>query len=74
MALDAEGNIFVAHSTLGTIFVYRSNGELLGNIKSPLGSGTTNLTWAGDDSRVLYIIESETGSILKVDWHISGYL
>lgn len=74
MALDEEGNVFVAHSTLGTVFVHRPNGELLGKIKSPLGSGTTNLTWAGKNLNILYIIESETGSVLKVDWHCAGCL
>lgn len=61
MALDAEGNIFVAHSTLGTIFVHRANGDLMAKIRSPKGTGTTNLTWAGEGSSVLYIVESETG-------------
>lgn len=74
MALDEEGNVFVAHSTLGTVFVHRPNGELLGKIKSPLGSGTTNLTWAGENLNILCIIESETGSVLKVDWHCAGCL
>jgi gluconolactonase len=27
MAMDVEGNILVAHSTLGTVFVHRSSGE-----------------------------------------------
>jgi len=29
MALDAEGDIFVVHSTLGTTFVHRANGDLV---------------------------------------------
>ncbi|KAJ5626435.1 calcium-dependent phosphotriesterase [Penicillium herquei] len=74
MALDEEGNIFVAHSTLGTVFIHRSNGELMGKIKSPLGQGTTNLTWAGEGLKTLYITESETGTILTVDWHCAGCL
>lgn len=72
MALDDEGNLFVAHSTLGTVFVHRANGELRAKIRSPLGTGTTNLTWG--DTRTLYIVESETASILKVDWHCAGCL
>ncbi|OJJ30695.1 hypothetical protein ASPWEDRAFT_55221 [Aspergillus wentii DTO 134E9] len=38
------------------------------------GTGTINLTWGGEDSNVLYIVESETGSILMVKWHCSGWL
>lgn len=74
MALDLEGNIFVAHSTLGTIFVHRANGELMAKIQSPQGTGTTNLTWAGEGSNVLYIVESETGSLLRLDSHCAGCL
>ncbi|GAD98077.1 hypothetical protein SNOG_02192 [Paecilomyces variotii No. 5] len=74
MAQDTEGNILVAHSTLGTIFVHRSNGELLMKITSPLGINTTNLTWGGASLDVLYIVESESGTILKIDWHCPGWL
>ncbi|KAE8422010.1 hypothetical protein BDV36DRAFT_280315 [Aspergillus pseudocaelatus] len=56
MAQDAEGNILVAHSTLG------------------LGAHTTNLTWGGPSMNVLYIVESETAAILRVDWHCQGWL
>jgi gluconolactonase len=72
LALDSEGNLFVAHSTLGKIFVHRPNGELWAQINSPKGMSTTNLTWEGPASRVLYIVESETANILKVNWHCDG--
>lgn len=74
MALDEEGNVFVAHSTLGTVFVHRADGELRAKIRSPVGKGTTNLTWGGDESNVLYVVESESGSILKVEWHCTGWM
>ncbi|PYI09446.1 gluconolactonase [Aspergillus sclerotiicarbonarius CBS 121057] len=74
MAMDAEGNVLVAHSTLGMVFVHKSNGELIMKIRSPVGVNTTNLTWGGEDLRTLYIVESETGTILKVDWHCPGWL
>ncbi|PIG89764.1 hypothetical protein AARAC_005019 [Aspergillus arachidicola] len=74
MAQDAEGNVLVAHSTLGTVFVHATNGELVMKIKSPRGVHTTNLTWGGPLMNVLYIVESETATILKVDWHCDGWL
>ncbi|KAJ5279142.1 calcium-dependent phosphotriesterase [Penicillium angulare] len=74
MALDEEGNVFVAHSTLGTIYVHGSNGKLKTKIESSVGNGTTNLTWGGEKSNVLYIVESESASILRVDWHCAGCL
>lgn len=75
MATDLEGNIFVAHSTLGTIFVHRKDGTLRTRILTGhVGQGTTNLTWGGDDGKLLYIVESESGSVLTVTWHCAGVL
>ncbi|KAE8166756.1 hypothetical protein BDV40DRAFT_285218 [Aspergillus tamarii] len=56
VAQDAEGNILVAHSTLGTVFVHAANGELVMEIKSPRGVHTTNLTWGGPSMDVFYIV------------------
>ncbi|OAG40973.1 hypothetical protein AYO21_04815 [Fonsecaea monophora] len=74
MTMDSEGNVFVAHVSLGTIFVHKPNGEPLATIKSNLGTATTNLTWGGDDFKTLFITESESGTILYVRWHCKGYL
>ncbi|KAL1844880.1 hypothetical protein VTK73DRAFT_1626 [Phialemonium thermophilum] len=74
LALDVEGNLFVAHSTLGCVFVHRPNGLPLARIQSPAGHGTTNLTWGGPDLKTLYIVESQSGSILTVPWHCPGVL
>jgi len=74
MTSDSEGNIFVAHSTLGAVFVHRANGEPFAKIESPGGHGTTNLTWGGLDGNLLYITESQKGAILVVNWHCPGIL
>lgn len=67
MAQDTEGNILVAHSTLGTVFIHPTNGESLMKIMSHEGIHTTNVTWGGASLDVLYIVESESGTILKID-------
>lgn len=75
LATDQEGNIFVAHSTLGSIFVHNKDGTPRMRISTAVcGSGTTNLTWGGTDGKTLYIVESETGSIMTVDWHCKGQI
>ncbi|BCS04973.1 SMP-30/gluconolactonase/LRE family protein [Aspergillus luchuensis] len=77
MAIDSEGNILVAHSTLGRVFVHDKSGEMKIVIKSEKGASTTNLTWGVGESGsldTLYIVESEMGEILKVDWHCKGWL
>ncbi|KAM5376430.1 hypothetical protein ACJZ2D_005484 [Fusarium nematophilum] len=56
---DEEGNIFVAHSTLGTVFVHNKDGTPRAAITTKeFGSGSTNLTWGGGDLKTLFIVES----------------
>lgn len=74
MAIDIEGNLFIAHSSLGAVFVHRANGEPLARIDSPAGHGITNLSWGGDDGRRLLITESQQGVVLEVNWHCSGLI
>lgn len=75
MAMDEEGSIFVAHSTLGSIFVHAKDGTPKCIISTAhVGRGTTNLSWGGRQLKTLYIVESETGSIMTVEWHCSGLL
>ncbi|KAF3767130.1 hypothetical protein M406DRAFT_251946, partial [Cryphonectria parasitica EP155] len=45
MTTDSEGNIFVAHSTLGTVFVHQKDGTLMICITTGhIGYGTINLS------------------------------
>lgn len=74
MATDEEGNVFVAHSSLGVVFVHGANGEPLAKIETTEGHGITNLTWGGPDGRMLYITESQRGIVLGVPWHCAGVL
>lgn len=75
MATDEEGNIFVAHSTLGTIFVHGKDGTPFARITTrAAGCGSTNLTWGGRERRTLYIVESESGSIMTLEWHCAGLI
>ncbi|KAJ4201479.1 hypothetical protein NW767_006567 [Fusarium falciforme] len=69
---DVEGNLFVAHSTLGTVFVHHKDGTPRAIITTKeFGPGTTNLTW-GRDNKTLYIVESGSGTILTLDWYFRG--
>ncbi|KAH8901455.1 calcium-dependent phosphotriesterase [Thozetella sp. PMI_491] len=73
MATDEEGNIFVAHSTLGTIFVHTGAGLPLARIMTTAaGHGSTNLTWGGVENKTLYIIESDSGTVMEIEWHCPG--
>src|SRR6201985_271492 len=59
MTMDKTGRLFVAHASLGHVFVFAPNGELIARIKSCAGASCTNVAIGGD--KRLYITESATG-------------
>lgn len=70
MTMDAKGRLFVGHASLGHVFVFAPNGELIARIKSCAGPNCTNVAIGGERKDRLYITESSTGSVLVAD--ISG--
>jgi gluconolactonase len=70
MTMDSAGRLFVAHASLGHVFVFAPNGELIARIKSCAGPTCTNVAIGGKNRDRLFITESATGSILVAD--ISG--
>jgi gluconolactonase len=70
MTMDKAGRLFVAHASLGHVFVFAPNGELIARIKSCAGQSCTNVAIDGKDADRLYITESVTGTVLVAD--ISG--
>ena len=72
LAVDQEGNLFVAHAGIGVVWKFSSRGEPLLRINSCAGHMTTNLAFGGKDNQDLFITESETGSILRVRMDTPG--
>ena len=70
ITMDKSGRLFVAHASLGHVFVFAPNGELIARIKSSAGPTCTNVAIGGNNADRLYITELATGSILVAD--ISG--
>src|ERR1700738_5131449 len=70
MTMDGAGRLFVAHASLGHVFVFAPNGECIARIKSCAGSTCTNVAIGGNNRDRLYITESATGTVLVAD--ISG--
>jgi gluconolactonase len=70
MTMDTQGRLFVAHASLGHVFVFAPNGELIARIKSCAGATCTNVAIGGNNRDRLYITESATGTVLIAD--ISG--
>ena len=49
--MDKAGRLFVAHASLGHVFVFAPNGELIARIKSCAGPSCTNVAIGGSESR-----------------------
>jgi gluconolactonase len=67
MTMDAAGRLFVGHASLGHVFVFAPNGELIARIKSCAGGSCTNVSIGGAKRDNLYITESATGTVLVAD-------
>jgi gluconolactonase len=72
MTMDAAGRLFVGHASLGHVFVFAPNGELIARIKSCAGGSCTNVAIGGAKHDRLYITESVTGTVLVADIGVLG--
>jgi gluconolactonase len=72
LALDAKGNLAVAHARAGTAWLFSPSGEPVARVRSCAGLATTNIAYGGADGKTLYIVESETGSILTAQMPVPG--
>ena len=64
LTMDKAGRLFVAHASLGHVFVFAPNGECIARIKSCAGPTCTNVAIRDDR---LYITESSTGTVMVAD-------
>ena len=67
LTMDKAGRLFVAHASLGHVFVFAPNGELIARIKSCAGASCTNVAIGGPNRDRLYVTESATGTVLVAD-------
>jgi gluconolactonase len=72
MAMDAQGRLFVAHASLGCIWVLNRRGEPEAILTSPTGVTTTNMAFGGPDGNTIFVTESETGTVLSLDLREAG--
>ena len=72
LAMDQNGRLFVCHAGLGTVWVFDQLGRPIYAIQAEGGLGTTNCAFGGADGKSLYIVESDTARILKVEMDIAG--
>ncbi|MBM6550087.1 SMP-30/gluconolactonase/LRE family protein [Marinomonas ostreistagni] len=68
LALTSENGVVVCQTGMGLVWVYDALGQPVAVVRSPKGLGTTNCAFGGEGLRTLYITESDSGSILKVEF------
>lgn len=72
MAMDAEGNLVVAHVMLGSIWIFSALGEPLYRLRTSAGPLITNAAFGGPDGKTLFVTESSTGSLLQARLPVAG--
>ncbi|WXC58335.1 hypothetical protein SNK03_004232 [Fusarium graminearum] len=73
LASDEEGNLFICHPSLGSIFVVDTHGVPKARIVSGSeGINLTNCCFGGPGHKTLYITDSLEGNIQTVKWHCRG--
>ncbi|CAG8295689.1 unnamed protein product [Penicillium olsonii] len=74
LTVDEEGNLFICHPSLASVFVVDADGIPKARIvTSPQGGkNLTNCTFGGEDGRTLLITDSMKGNIQFVKWHCGG--
>ncbi len=65
MALDVDGNLYVAHFGTGRIAVFDADGARIDTLPAG-GEKPTNVAFGGDDMRDLYVTEVETGAVYRL--------
>lgn len=66
MAIDDNGNVAMAHGSLGAVFVMNRIGEVTHVVRCPSGHTATNLAYIPGTNR-LVITEADSGSVLVAE-------
>ena len=76
LAMDAAGNLAIAHPGSGSVWLVDPQGEPVARVKGPAGSFITNLAYGydadGQANEWLYMTESNSGSILRAKMPVRG--
>lgn len=72
LTIDAEGNLFICHPSLATVFVVDKHGMPLCRIKGRGSDLVTNIIFGGPNNDVLFFTDSLNGHIYSYQWHCPG--
>ena len=72
LTMDEEGNLVICHVGLVTVWLFSPLGEPKLRIRIPEGLATTNAAFGGEGGKTLFITESSTATIYKVEMPHAG--
>lgn len=72
LAVDAQGRLLVANPGLGLVWLLNGRAEPEQVLRGIPGSSLTNLAFAGEDRRTLYVTDSTHGRILRTTLDVPG--
>lgn len=72
LVMRADGHLLVANPGLGYLWVLNPRAEPVEVIRSPVGSSLTNACFGGDDGSTLFMTESTSSSILRIEMPQGG--
>ena len=72
LALDEQGGLLIAHVGFGAVWVTDARCEPLYRVNTCMDQHITNMAFGWPDSKVLYITESGSGTILKAELDVPG--
>ncbi|SHN16488.1 SMP-30/gluconolactonase/LRE family protein [Roseibium suaedae] len=68
LALTSQNGVVVCQTGMGLVWVHDELGRPIAVVRSLRGLGTTNCAFGGPEGRTLFITESDSGCILKVEF------
>ncbi len=71
IAFDIEGNLYAANFHSGRIYIIDVNGSVKNFLTAP-GKKPSNVEFADDDLKTLYITEDETNAVYKIRVQVPG--
>jgi gluconolactonase len=74
LALDEDGNVYIAQPTAGAVWGFSKRGVPLYYVPACCGDMPTNIAFGGPDNCDLYITETRTCTILRARLPVAGKL
>ncbi|SPO29096.1 uncharacterized protein UTRI_06045 [Ustilago trichophora] len=72
LTIDSEGNLFICHPSLATVFVVDKHGLPVCRIKGRGSTLVTNIIFGGPKNDILFFTDSLNGHVFSYQWHCPG--